>query len=126
MRAGSRLKRLSPKPSQPNTKPVVASETATGTPAISIRKKPASISSAKVCGSGTGALGSDFFLQHAAAKRGQRLQRQQPEAQRNQPLHSPAVRNATGVGRALIDDPSLADVAERQLHEGQGQQQRQQ
>ena len=45
-RAGSRLNSESPKPSQPKAKPTVASVMATGTPSISITKKPTSINTA--------------------------------------------------------------------------------
>ncbi|MNC93475.1 hypothetical protein D3C83_101090 [compost metagenome] len=48
MRAGTRLKSPVPKPRKPNTKPVVASVSATGTPAISSAKNATSIRVARI------------------------------------------------------------------------------
>src|SRR5690606_10966071 len=97
-RAGSRLKRLGPNPTTPKPKPTVASEMATGTPSISSRKNPTSIRMASSSSSNMADLAFFWLPQPDAQQGGEALQQHHEEAEGQQPLYRPAIRESARIG----------------------------
>src|SRR5215216_2195406 len=115
MRLGSRLNSSGPKPMYPNTRPAVASVSATGMPPSSNTKNATSISSASNSLNGMRPPPCEI----AADALCERLQEEQREAYRNHGFQEVARGNAAGIGRAFAHGPGLHHVTDRQPDDDQ-------